>query len=420
MAASSQELTLENNRAVLVINGVRDRLRVLLVSGEPHPGERTWRNLLKSDPAVDLIHFTILRPPDKQDLTPIKELSLITFPTYELFEAKLNEFDLVIFDRYRRRGVLAAGYLRNVVKYVEKGGALLVAVGPKFATALSIFNTPLGVALPAEPTGAVIEEGYRPAITDSGRRHPVTADLVGPDETGANWGRWFRQIEVEARRGMTLMDGVEGRPLLVLDRHGEGRIAMILSDHLWLWARGFEGGGPQSELLRRLAHWLMKEPELEENDLRAFVRDGRLEIVRRSLEPTTAPVTVTNPSGSKQVVELVEETAGRATASIPLEEAGLFRISDGVHTTLAAAGTLNPPEFADPRASAAAVAPIAERTGGAVVWLSDEGPPDVRRARVGRDTFGRAGGRHWIGLRINEGYLVRGLRHAPCCLSCWC
>src|ERR1700742_1495949 len=86
------ELTLVNNRAVVAIEGVRDKLRVLLVSGEPHSGERTWRNILKSDPSVDLVHFTILRPPEKQDGTPIRELSLIAFPIRELFQQRINDF----------------------------------------------------------------------------------------------------------------------------------------------------------------------------------------------------------------------------------------------------------------------------------------------------------------------------------------
>ena len=105
-SALDNELTEINNRAVVSIDGVRDKLRVLLVSGEPHAGERTWRNLLKSDASVDLVHFTILRPPEKQDGTPINELSLIAFPTRELFQQKINDFQLIIFDRYARQGVL--------------------------------------------------------------------------------------------------------------------------------------------------------------------------------------------------------------------------------------------------------------------------------------------------------------------------
>ena len=163
------ELTDRNNSAIVQINGVRDRLRVLLVSGEPHAGERTWRNLLKSDPAVDLVHFTILRPPHKQDGVPVYELSLIAFPTRELFMDKIDEFDLIIFDRYRRRGVLPSLYLENLVRYVEDGGALLVASGPSFAGAESLYRTPLADILPVAPTAQVLEEGYVPYDLRTGR-----------------------------------------------------------------------------------------------------------------------------------------------------------------------------------------------------------------------------------------------------------
>ncbi|MEL6701219.1 MAG: hypothetical protein AAFO58_06005, partial [Pseudomonadota bacterium] len=255
------ELTDRNNAAVVQINGVRDRLRVLLVSGEPHPGERTWRNLLKSDASVDLVHFTILRPPEKQDGVPVSELSLIAFPTRELFQEKIDEFDLIIFDRYKRRGILPALYLDNVRRYIEDGGAVLIAAGPDFASADSLYRSPLGEVIPGTPTARVIEEGFAPALTDMGDRHPVTEGLeaFAPD---GGWGRWFRQVDVAPKSGQILMAGVEERPLLLVDRVGEGRIVLLASDHAWLWDRGYEGGGPQLELLRRVAHWSMKEPEL--------------------------------------------------------------------------------------------------------------------------------------------------------------
>jgi hypothetical protein len=310
------ELSDINNRAVVEVSGVRDRLRVLLVSGEAHTGERVWRNLLKADPSVDLVHFTILRPPEKQDATPIRELALISFPIRELFHAKLNEFDLIIFDRFRRRGVVPNLYLENVARYVEEGGALLASSGPAFATQLSLYRTPLKVVLPAEPTGDVIERGFRARLSELGRRHPVTADLPGAKTDAPSWGRWFRQIDAEATRGKVLMEGADGRPVLVLDRVGQGRVAQILSDHVWLWARGYEGGGPQAELLRRLAHWLMKEPDLEEEDLRAVAVGDRIEIVRRGLSPTTEPVEAIGPSGARREVMLEDDGAGRATATI--------------------------------------------------------------------------------------------------------
>ncbi|MBT3658929.1 MAG: hypothetical protein HN540_04060, partial [Rhodospirillaceae bacterium] len=296
------ELSTLNNQALVTINGVRERLRVLLVSGQPHAGERVWRNLLKSDPAVDLVHFTILRPPEKDDFTPLNEISLIAFPTRELFEVRIKDFDLVVFDRYVVRDVLPPSYLRNIIGYVNDGGALLLAVGPEYAEDRSLFNTPLGGVLPAAPTGKVVEGAFRPSVSDIGERHPVTAALPKARPSRANrgtgnWGRWFRQVEAAARAGHTLMEGPGKRPLLVLDRSGEGRVAAMLSDHIWLWARGFEGGGPHAELMRRLAHWLMKEPDLEEEGLSAEVRDGKLHVVRRSLRDAPSKITVTAPSG---------------------------------------------------------------------------------------------------------------------------
>ncbi|HEX3881482.1 MAG TPA: hypothetical protein VHW66_02380 [Stellaceae bacterium] len=405
------ELTLVNNRAAIVVNGVRDRLKVLLVSGEPHAGERVWRNILKSDPSVDLVHFTILRPPEKQDGTPIKELSLIAFPIRELFDVKLNEFDLIIFDRYSRRGVIPQSYLDNVVRYVKKGGAFLEAAGPSFGTPMSLSRTPLGEILPTEPTGNVDEEGFKPELTDSGRRHPVTDDLTGAGKPGQQptWGRWFRQVDAQVRHGTTVLSGDHGEPLLVLDRVGKGRVAQLLSDQMWLWARGFEGGGPQAELLRRLAYWLMKEPDLEENDLRATIEGDRLTVTRQSLKPDDAPVTVTAPDGTTQAVTLTADKGGRSTGAVEVKQMGLYRVTDGSRTALAAAGPLNPIEFADVRTTADKLDPVVKATGGGTFWVADGGIPEIRRVGPGR----AAAGYGWMGLRENGDYVVAGFSETP-------
>jgi len=413
VAPVAGKLSTLNNRSLVTINGVRERLRVLLVSGQPHAGERVWRNLLKSDPAVDLVHFTILRPPEKDDFTPLNEISLIAFPTRELFEVKIKEFDMVVFDRYVVRDVLPPSYLRNIIAYVREGGALLLAVGPEFAAQRSLFNTPLGEVLPAAPTGGVLELGFRPSVTEVGGRHPVTAALPKARASRANrgtgsWGRWFRQVETSARAGHTLMQGPGERPLLVLDRAGEGRVAAMLSDHIWLWARGFEGGGPHAELMRRLAHWLMKEPDLEEEGLRAEVRDGKLHVVRRSLRDAPAEITVTSPSGVKESLPLAGAETGAAELVMPAEETGLYRISDGERDVLAAAGSLNPLEFADLRATAAKLEPLATESGGGVQWIRD-GLPDLRKVRRDRDRSGKG----WLGLIDNKAYVVTGVAEFP-------
>ena len=400
------ELTMQNNHAVVTVSGVRDRLRVLLVSGEPHAGERVWRNLLKADPSVDLIHFTILRPPDKQDTTPINELSLIAFPYRELFLEKLGSFDLVVFDRYRERGILPLAYFQNIAGYVHEGGALLISSGPEFAGPESIYRTPLSQVLPAQPTGDVITGGFRPRVTEEGMAHPVTRELAGRniDDAAPTWGRWFRILGSNRIAGQTVMAGDGGRPLLVLDQVGKGRVAEILSDQTWLWARGFEGGGPQAELLRRLAHWLMKEPELEAENLSAAIIGDEIRVTRRTMAQQTPPVMLTTPSGKQVPMPLTKAEPGIWRASTKGGELGLYRATDGILSTVTAAGPLNPKEVADMRATTEVLQPVADASSGSTHWLED-GVPEVRRVAQGAT----ASGSNWIGLRSNGAYRVTSL-----------
>ena len=401
------ELTGLNNRATLQVSGVRDRLRVLVVSGQPYPGLRVWRNLLKADPAVDLVHFTILRPPEKQDGTPIRELALIAFPSRELFEVKLKEFDLIIFDNYSRRGLLPLIYLENIARYVEEGGALLEAAGPQFAEPMSLYRTPLARVLPGRPTGEIFERGFRPTITEAGQNHPVTADLAGEGEP--EWGRWFRQLDVETQDSQVLMTGVSDRPLLVLKRVGEGRVAQLLSDHAWLWARGYEGGGPQALLLRRLVHWLMKEPQLEEEALRASSIGDEIVVERQSLASEALDATVTAPSGAEFTVRLELGEDGTARARFKAEEDGVYRIATGDYTAYASPRPIPAIELADMRATAAVMSPAAEASGGTVRWLAADGVPDLRRVEPGRRAFGRG----WLGIERHGAFRVLGMHETP-------
>jgi len=403
------EISLQNNRAVAVIEGVRDRLRVLLVSGEPHPGERTWRNLLKADASVDLVHFTILRPPEKQDGTPTKELALIAFPTRELFVDKLDQFDLVIFDRYRRQSVLPEAYMFNIAQYVRNGGAVLIASGPDLAAEDGLYSTPLSDIMAAVPTGDVVEQPFKPALTDQGKKHPVTKDL--PDSAGAtpSWGRWFRLVDTTTTAGgETVMSGPDGKPLLVLSRQDQGRVAQLLSDQGWLWARGFEGGGPQTELLRRLAHWLMKEPDLEEEALNGKQKGNNLVIERRTMADSAAPVEVTLPSGKTETITLRETSPGRFQGSLPVTEAGLHRLADGKLVAVAATGNGDAREMANLLATTAVLAPVAQATGGSMKWLED-GMPQVIKVAAGRQMAGSG----WIGLRANDSYRVQAVSDTP-------
>jgi hypothetical protein len=406
---SERELTLANNAAVFAVNGVRDRLKVLLISGEPYPGERTWRNLLKSDPSVELIHFTILRPPNKQDATPINELALIAFPVDELFDIKLREFDLIIFDRFQHLGILPDEYFQHIVEYVKEGGAVFESAGPSSAGQFSLYRTPLEQIFAAQPTGEIRTQGFQPQVTPIGLRHPVTADLLPPGEDKPGWGRWFRAMPASSARGVTVMSGIDALPLLILDRVGKGRVAQLFSDQLWMWSKGFEGGGPHAELIRRIGHWLMQEPDLEEEDLRATVIDGRLEIRRQSLTSKAEDVTVTRPDGSTETVKLRDDGRGRATGSIAAAEQGLYKVADGDRQAFAASGALNSKEWSDPRATATLLQPLVDETSGGVQAVSVSGQPTWRRVPFD----GTMAGSGWFGLRQNADYTVTGVTNMP-------
>ena len=406
------EITDTNNRAIAILDGIRENLRVLLVSGEPHAGERTWRNLLKSDASVDLVHFTILRPPEKQDGTPINELSLIAFPTRELFVEKIDDFDLIIFDRYQHRDVLPILYYDYIAEYVEKGGALLIAAGPEYAGEQSIAKTPLMSALPAMPSGQVIDQAFYPRLTDLGQRHPVTRGLDGSASEPPHWSRWFRLVGIDRPEGEVVMKGPDDRPLLLLDRNGEGRVGMLLSDQGWLWARGFEGGGPHVALYRRIAHWLMKEPELEEERLVAGGRGMTLDVIRQTMQDDPGPATVISPSGKTMTLPLSSSQPGVFTGSTEVDEIGLYQVGNGDLSALAHVGPVNAPEFADTISTEEVLRPPAEASGGSVrriASLTGVSLPGIVPVRGSAN----ASGNDWIGLKTTDDSVLKSVSRVP-------
>jgi hypothetical protein len=411
-AALPNELTLINNRAVVSIDGVRDKLRVLLVSGEPHAGERTWRNLLKSDASVDLVHFTILRPPEKQDGTPINELSLIAFPTRELFQQKISEFQLIIFDRYARQGVLPMIYFDNIAKYVQDGGAVMIAAGPDYASPTSIWRTPLDVILPAEPSGDMTDQSFQARLTELGKRHPVTRALGGTDNEPPRWSHWFRLVNTKRTTGTTVMQGPDNKPLLVLARQGEGRVALLLSDHIWLWARGYEGGGPHLDLLRNLSHWLMKQPDLDEEALRLIVQGRDVTVQRQTMADAVNEITLTSPSGQRRVLTLKQAEPGLWRFNMTANELGLWRATDGKLTALANVGPANPREFQEVTSSPQPLLQLASATGGDARRLAEGATLNVPRVLPVRSATSFKGD-DWIGLKMRDVSVVRGIGVLP-------
>ncbi len=422
--AGADELTELNNKAVVSIEGVRDRLKVLLVSGEPHPGERSWRNLLRSDANVELVHFTILRPPEKLDGTPANELSLIAFPTADLFGRKINDFDLIIFDRYSNQTLLPSVYFDNIANYVENGGAFLVATGPDYSTLRGLYYSPLEALLPARPDGSLHEQAFRAHVSKDGEKHPVTRGLEGahgdtPD-SAPKWGQWFRHVDASVLKGNSLLSGAGDKPLLVLAREGKGRVGLLLTDQLWLWARGYDGGGPHVDLMRRLAHWLMKEPDLEEEALRASARGHDVTIERQSLKDEVPPVSVVAPSGAREDVALAPAEPGLTRAHYAAKEMGLYRFESGELKALVNVGPENPREFREVVSTTEKLRPLAEETGGTVRRLSKDASGEIALPRIVemRDAS-MFGGADYIGIKRTGASTLKGVEVAPLAIGLW-
>jgi len=291
---------------------------------------------------------------------------------------------------------------------------VLVSAGDDYASPLSLYRTPLGEVLPAVPSGRVVEEPFKPTLTDLGQKHPVTRDLAGAKGDQPSWGRWFRVVDVDPRDAEVLMKGAEGKPLLVLGERGQGRVALLLSDHIWLWARGYEGGGPYTDLLRRLAHWLMKEPDLEEEMLKATSRGQTLNLERRSIKDTIEPVTVTAPSGKEETVTLDKAEPGLWRKSMTAGEQGVYRISSGKLANVVTVGNANAKELSAVTATDAALSPLLNETGGGSFWLgrdqADASPlPRLVMVRGGHVMHGA----DWLGLHKRDAYHVQGVRLFP-------
>ncbi|MNE01992.1 hypothetical protein D3C80_944510 [compost metagenome] len=367
---------------------------------------------MKSDASVDLVHFTILRPPEKQDGTPINELSLIAFPTRELFVEKIKDFDLIIFDRYKHRGVLPILYYDYISQYVQNGGALLIAAGPEHASEDSIALTPLEQVLPASPTGEIHSAGFYPHLSEIGQKHPVTRGLDGSGQTTPAWGRWFRTIDVDQPRGQTVMEGDGNRPLLVLNRQGQGRVAMLLSDQGWLWARGFEGGGPHVALYRRIAHWLMKEPELEEEALTARSSGRTLEATRQTIGDDPGPATVRFPSGRTETIAMTQAEPGQYRFERRMDEVGLFQVSNGEFSTLVHVGAVDAPEFKAMISTEETLKPYAEKTHGLVTRVASGENitlPDILPVRGEI----RVSNPNRMSIRMTDESVLRGVNSLP-------
>ena len=418
--ALAGELTEVNNRAVAKVEGVRESMNVLLISGTPDAGTRMWRDLIKADPDSNLVQFTVLRPPEKQDTTPLKELALIPFPTHEVFAQKLKSFDLVIFDHYSYDGLLPAAYLGYINNYVKEGGSLLVISGPDYAGAGSLFKTPLASILPAAPTGTVTEEPYRPQVNALGQRHPVTRYIQNNQPANTPWGNWMRIVDTVPNRGSVVMQGAGQKPLLYLDRQQKGRVAMLMSDSAWLWRMKYDGGGPSAALFGALSGWLTKAPAFEEESLNIRQQNGQVVIEQQTMAEKGEEITLQTPSGKTITVTPQQAEPGIWRAVLPATELGLYSARQTLgavaNTAFLNIAPASPKEYLNTVSTPDLLKPAVDKTPGTILRLVDRnGKLTVPRleGRSAEQAEQGLKGSDWMGVRMSGADRLKGVSGTP-------
>jgi uncharacterized membrane protein len=279
------EAVTTNNTRSFVVRVIRDKIRVLQVSGQPSWDERALRQMLKSNPNVDLISFFILRTQDDVSLVPNDEMSLIPFPTRELFEQQLPSFDLIILQNFEYLPYGIGDYLENIRSYVEGGGGLAMLGGAQSFTSGGYYGTPVAAALPVElygpfDSGPVLDTGkFQPQLTDAGISHAVTSLRYAADDNRAAWK------QLPALEGVNLVAGAkpdatvlavhprlrttsgQPMPVIVAGEYGKGRSLVVTTDTLWRYgfvaaARPGDDGRHYTKLWENAIRWLIQDPDL--------------------------------------------------------------------------------------------------------------------------------------------------------------
>lgn len=327
----------ENNARAFVLKVIRDKIRVLQVAGRPSWDERFLRSLLKHDPNVDLISFFILRTPTDLELVASDELSLIPFPTEELFQEQLRSFDVVFLQNFNYAPYGIGAYLDEIRSYVEEGGGLAMIGGDLSFSLGGYARTPVAEVLPVElpdetaPERVVDLRPFKLQLTPEGKAHPLTALRVDLDKNEARWAELPElagtNLVARARPNATVLGvhptrrGADGRPLPVLTvgAAGKGRALAFTSDSSWRW--GFRADGERGRTYQRFwenaIRWLIRDPSLSflrvETDQTEYARGQKIALDVRALAPDYRP-----RAGVDVTVSVVRVPSSAEARPVPL------------------------------------------------------------------------------------------------------
>jgi uncharacterized membrane protein len=265
-----------NNRRDFQVKVIRDRTRVLHLNGRPSWDSRYLREVLVSNPKVDLLSFFILRTLSDDVAAPTSELSLIPFPSNLLFSDYLNSFDLVIFQNFRFESFIDKKLLGNIKNYVEQGGAFLMIGGELSFQGGGYDRTPIEDILPVSMQKAgknYSNEEFKPIVGKKLQRHPI---LRLEKKEAFNLKAWQSlpllnglNLGLTSKPKSQVLFGYKMKgnliPVLAVQKTGKGRTAVLATDSSWNWnfRRVGEGGSGRyyERFWNNVIDWITNAPD---------------------------------------------------------------------------------------------------------------------------------------------------------------
>ena len=342
----------QNNHKDFKVDVQRDKIRVLTLSGSPAWNYRFLRMAMKQDPLIELVSFVFLRTPTDSVDVPDSRLSLIPFPIDDIFLEELKNFDVVFFDDFSHRSYFNPVYLDKVKDFVRDGGGLAMFGGVRSFDSGGYGDSALKEVLPVEIDGKGTyrnDSSVPPALTASGKAHPITRLLPDPRANEEAWAKIppLTSInQVRAARGETLLiaggdAATKGSPLLTVGRFGKGRTLAVMSDDIWRWNFIAVGNreSPQNhlKLIRQSVRWLAQEPSFEQVKIRPIplARPGeklaiKLRVLKDDFTPTrqaSVQVRVFGPEGEPSLIAAkADSEEGEYTGEYTPTREGSYRV----------------------------------------------------------------------------------------------
>lgn len=350
----SNEVNKENNVKEFNLQVLKEKVRILYLSGCPNFDYRFLRQVVKTNPNYEVVSFIILRNSRNILFFPENELTLIPFPATELFAKEIFNFDIVIFDNFSYMEFFSPDLLNNISVFVEKyGGAFIMIGGDNSFGKGGYKGTAVENILPVEISAfdeKFADNQFKLKVID----HPVNLLAETKEENDALWNE-LPELEgcnvfIRAKQGAVVLGSnpnlkdVDGSnmPVITIWQKGRGRVLAVGTNTTWKWSMGLAASGRgnfyYSRYWQQMINWMINTPELKQvrviTDKKSYTKGEIIRIITTVLndyylyeDNAVVDIELTGPNGKKLTFNNIPYVGnGTYECSIIGEEIGRYTI----------------------------------------------------------------------------------------------